>query len=165
MMSIKKDCVLANGEYEKNKKIKKELLKRIELFSPLEQEVVNLRFGLKDGKSNSIEKIAKKLKLRKKKVNDMLEECLKKFRNLNSYDGKNKEITNYEVNSKLRKELCKNLDLFNEVEKAVFCLRFGFNGFKPLSFDILVEIFNRTPGEILEIEMEAIKKYYKYNSN
>ena len=164
-MNIKNDCVLTNEYYGKNEKLKKELSKRIELFSPLEQEIVNLRFGLKDGESNSIEKISKKLKLRRKKVSDILNECLKKFRSPNPYDCNNKETINYEVNSKLRKELCRNLDIFNEVEKVVLCLRFGFNGFKPLPFDILVDIFNRTPGEILEIEMEAIKKYHNFKFN
>ena len=105
------------------------------------------------------------LELKETKVRNMLLECIRKFRGFIPYDSKNPKLISYEINEKLKKDLYKNFKIFNELEKVLLSLRFGFNGFDALPFDILSSVFNRTPGELIEIEMGAIDKYHKYKTN
>lgn len=153
------------SEFDNLEKIKNQINNMIILFSPIEQEALNLRYGLKDGKSRTIKEVSEILKIKEKKLKNILFESTRKLRGFVPYDSKNPNLISYEINDKIKKDLYKNLNLFNELEKVLLSLRFGFNGFNALPFDILSGIFNRTPGELIEIEMEAIEKYHKFISN
>lgn len=155
---------LTNLDYERNIKLKKELSRLIKLFSPIEQEMINLRYGLTDGIPKTIDEISSRLKLDKNYISTSLCDCLRKFRKLSHFSNDNMIIYNYEVNSKLKEELYENFEIFNHLEKVLLSLRFGFNGFEPLPYDVISLIFNRTPGELIQIEMEAIDKYQKYKT-
>lgn len=156
---------LSYSEYHDVEKLKKHLNDMMYLFSPIEQEALALRFGLKDGKPRTIKEISESLELKEKKVRNMLLECIRKFRGFIPYDSKNPKLISYEINEKLKKDLYKNFKIFNELERVLLSLRFGFNGFDALPFDILSSVFNRTPGELIEIEMGAIDKYHKFKTN
>lgn len=156
---------LSYSEYYDVEKLKKHLNDMMYLFSPIEQEALALRYGLKDGKPRTIKEISEFLELKEKKVRNMLLECIRKFRGFIPYDSKNPKLISYEINEKLKKDLYKNFKIFNELERVLLSLRFGFNGFDALPFDILSSVFNRTPGELIEIEMGAIDKYHKFKTN
>lgn len=155
---------LSYSEYHDLEKLKKQLNDMIDLFSPEEQEALSLRYGLKDGKPRTLKEISVSLGLKETKVRSILYQCIRKFRGFIPYDSKNPKLISYEINERLKKDLYKNINIFNELEKTLLTLRFGFNGFNAVPFDILSSVFNRTPGELIEIEMGAIDKYYKFKT-
>lgn len=52
----------------------------IEKMSPREKEVLDMRFGLADGKTSTLAEVAKKLKVSRERVRQIEEEALKKLR-------------------------------------------------------------------------------------
>ena len=153
------------SEYSDFDEVKKQLNSIIELYTPLEQEAMSLRYGLKDGKPKTIKEVSDILNIKEKQLKSLLYECTRKFRGFTPYDSRNIKLINYELDEKLKRDLYKNLSLFNEFEKVLLSLRFGFNGFDVVHFDVLSRIFNRIPEELIKIELEAIEKYYNFKIN
>jgi len=61
----------------------------IEKMSPREREVLDMRFGLADGKTSTLAEVAKKLKVSRERIRQIEEEALKKLRKFVKEQEKN----------------------------------------------------------------------------
>ena len=77
---IKDESSLSPEEYTENEILKEEINEVLESLQPREQEVLRLRFGLKDGTCHTLEEVGKKFNVTRERIRQIEAKALRKLR-------------------------------------------------------------------------------------
>ena len=77
---IKDESSLSPEEYTENEILKEEINEVLESLQPREQEVLRLRFGLKDGTCHTLEEVGKKFNVTRERIRQIDAKALRKLR-------------------------------------------------------------------------------------
>ena len=77
---IKDESSLSPEEYTENEILKEEINEVLESLQPREQEVLRLRFGLKDGTCHTLEEVGRKFNVTRERIRQIEAKALRKLR-------------------------------------------------------------------------------------
>ena len=77
---IKDESSLSPEEYTENEILKEEIDDVLQSLQPREQEVLRLRFGLKDGTCHTLEEVGKKFNVTRERIRQIEAKALRKLR-------------------------------------------------------------------------------------